>query len=89
MIKEVTKDELDRFLAQAPLVAKKLYGWDQAQTICNAAKDNDDICAAIEDLSTDDRFDDVTKCASMFVYAFQLGREYELFRVKESLRGGK
>ena len=89
MIKEVTKDELERFFAQAPLTAQKLYDKDQAEMIGNAANDNDGIAETIQGLAEDDRFDDLTKCASMFVYAFQLGREYELFRVKESLRGGK
>jgi hypothetical protein len=89
MINEVTKDELERFFAQAPLVAEKLYGQDQAELIANAANDNDAVCEIVQGLAEDDRFDDLTKCASMFVYAFQLGREYELFRVKESLRGGK
>jgi hypothetical protein len=89
MINEVTKDELDRFFAQAPLVAEKLYGQDQAELIANAAHDNDAVCEIVQGLAEDDRFDDLTKCSSMLVYAFQLGREYELFRVKESLRRGK
>ena len=89
MINEVTKDALEQFVAQAPLVAEKLYGQDQAELIAKAANDNDAVCEIVQAIAEDDRFDDLTKCASMFVYAFQLGREYELFRVKESLRGGK
>jgi hypothetical protein len=44
MINEVTKDELERFFAQAPLAAEKLYGQDQAELIANAANDNDAVC---------------------------------------------
>jgi hypothetical protein len=36
-----------------------------------------------------DALDELNTLITVFVYAFQLGREYELFRVKESLRGGK
>jgi hypothetical protein len=89
MIKSITKDELERFFAQAPLAAEKLYDKEQAEMIGNAANDNDDVYEVVQGLAEDERFDDLTKCATMFVYAFQLGREYELFRVKESLRRGK
>jgi hypothetical protein len=89
MIKSITKDELERFFAQAPLAAEKLYDKEQAEMIGNAANDNDDVYEVVQGLAEDERFDDLTRCATMFVYAFQLGREYELFRVKESLRRGR
>jgi hypothetical protein len=87
MIQEVDEDSLERFFAQAQLSAHKLYEKDQARLIASAAWEGaGDLMEAV---SKDEGLDDMDRLLSVFVYAFQLGREYELFRVKESLRRGR
>jgi hypothetical protein len=89
MIKRITKDELEQFFAQAPLAAEKLYDREQAEMIGSVAWANDDVADLMTVVAEHDALDELNTLITVFVYAFQLGREYELFRVKESLRRGR
>jgi hypothetical protein len=85
-LKDITKEEVELFISEANFEARINYSLEQACLIGEEIMRSDVLFSLIDGLMRDDRIDAVARVYSLFVAAFQIGREFELHNIMNSIK---
>jgi len=85
-LKDITKEEVVLFMSRLNLQVRSDYSQEQACLIGTEVMENDGVFSLVDELMTDKHLDAVTKIVSTFVAAFQMGRQFELSKMMNSIR---
>ncbi len=88
-LKDTTEENLIIFLNNLDIAGiKDQYPEEQAQLIGGLVTGSEPLFDTIDSVMTDPYISPMEKVASLFVVAFQMGRQFELFNVMNSMRKG-
>lgn len=85
-LKDITKEEVVLFMSRLNLEVRSDYSKEQAQVVGTEVMENDGVFSLIDGIMRDKHLDAVTKVVSTFVGAFQMGRQFELYKMMNSIR---
>lgn len=85
-LKDITKEEVELFISKLDLQTRDNYSREQACLIGQEVEKDERLFGLIDDLMREDSIDAVSKIYSLFVAAFQIGRQFELSRIMNSIR---
>jgi len=85
-LKEITKEEVVLFMSRLNLEVRSDYSQEQAEVVGTEVMQNDGVFSLIDEIMRDKHLDAVTKVVTTFVGAFQMGRQFELYKMMNSIR---
>lgn len=85
-LKEITKEEVVLFMSKLNLEVRSDYSQEQAEVVGTEVMQNYGVFSLIDEIMSDKNLDAVTKVVSTFVGAFQMGRQFELYKMMNSIR---
>ena len=85
-LKEITKEEVVLFMSKLNLEVRSDYSQEQACLIGSEVMLNNGLFDLVDEIMTDKHLGAVTKIMSTFVVAFQMGRQFELSKMMNSIR---
>jgi hypothetical protein len=85
-LKDITKEEAELFIGKLDLQTRDNYSYEQACLIAEEVEADERMFVLIDGLMRDEKIDAVSKIYSLFVAAFQIGRQFELSSIMNSIR---